>query len=252
MIARRIVQQRPYLPHLGKGEKMKNKIIFALILALGLSSCGNSTQKTDDKTKDMAETKQEEVKKDEKDDMKDSKMEEEAVKADDKEKTESVDASKTGNKMLPDFTSKDQDGNPYSKEDIAKNDATVINLWFTGCSACVEEMDDLNEYSKKLKEQEGVDFVSMCTDVNYDDSTKEAFERIMKDKKPTYKNLAVDYEGEIKNFLENIFVYPTTIVVDKNGNVIGDPVEGALNIPEQQEKLQKNIDAAIESSKMAK
>ena len=56
----------------------------------------------------------------------------------------------------------------------------------------------------------------------------------------------------MKNFLENIFVYPTTIVVDKNGNVIGDPVEGALNIPEQQEKLQKNIDAAIESSKMAK
>lgn len=231
---------------------MKNKIIFALILSLGLSSCGNSTQKTDDKAKDMAETKQEEVKKDEKDDKKDADMKEEAVKADDKEKTESVDASKAGNKMLPDFTSKDQDGNPYSKEDIAKNDATVINLWFTGCSACVEEMDDLNEYSQKLKEQEGVDFVSMCTDVNYDDSTKEAFERIMKDKKPTYKNLAVDYEGEMKDFLENIFVYPTTIVVDKNGNVIGDPVEGALNIPEQQEKLQKNIDAAIESSKMAK
>ena len=113
-------------------------------------------------------------------------------------------------------------------------------------------MDELNNIADELKKDDGVDFVSMCTDVNYDDSTKEAYQRIMKDKNPTYKALAVDYEGDMKDYLENIFVYPTTIVVDKNGNVIGDPVEGALNIPEQQEKLQKNIDAAIESSKMAK
>ena len=56
----------------------------------------------------------------------------------------------------------------------------------------------------------------------------------------------------MKTFLENIFVYPTTIVVDKNGNVIGDPVEGALTNPDQQAKVQKNIEKAIESSKMAK
>ena len=155
-------------------------------------------------------------------------------------------------KMLPNFTAKDQDGNPYSKEDIAKNDATVINLWFTGCSACIEEMDEVNDLADELKKEDGVDFVSMCTDVNYDESTKEAYERIIKDKKPTYKALAVDYEGDMKEYLEGIFVYPTTIVVDKNGNIIGDPIEGTLVSEDQQAKLKENIKMAIESSKASK
>ena len=91
---------------------------------------------------------------------------------------------------LPDFTAKDQDGKPFTNEDIAKNDATVINLWFTGCSACIDEMDELNDLADELHKEDGVEFLSMCTDVNYDESTKEAFDRIIADKKPTYKTLA--------------------------------------------------------------
>ena len=110
-------------------------------------------------------------------------------------------------------------------------------------------MDELNDLADELKKEDGVDFVSMCTDVNYDESTKESYDRIIKDKNPTYKALAVDYEGEMKEYLEGIFVYPTTIVVDKNGNIIGDPVEGTLIQEEQKDKLKDNIDKAIESSK---
>ena len=150
---------------------------------------------------------------------------------------------------LPKFTSKDQEGKQFTNEDIAKNDATVINLWFTGCSACIDEMDELNDLADELHKEDGVEFLSMCTDVNYDESTKEAFDRIIADKKPTYKTLAVDYEGPMKDYLENIFAYPTTIVVDKNGNIIGDPIEGALIPEEQVAKLKENIKKAVESSK---
>ena len=236
-----------------------NKLAAMLLVAsFALAGCGNNANKeaepAETKVEEKPETQQEEVKKDEattEEDKKDESKEADSKEMK-KEETESVDASKAGAKMLPDFKATDQEGNGYSKEDIAKNDATVINLWFTGCSACIEEMEALNDLATEIKGQEGVDFVSMCTDKDYDDSTKEAYERIMKDKKPTYQALGVEYEGAMKEFLENIFVYPTTIVVDKNGNVIGDPIEGALTIPEQQEKLQENINKAIESSKASK
>ncbi|SUU93354.1 thiol-disulfide oxidoreductase [Anaerococcus octavius] len=218
-----------------------NNIYTIIMLGLLLAACqNNDKQANDEKMKN--ETKAE------------IPAEKEDQKTDNKEMTvEEKDSSKMADKnTLPNFTAKDQDGNPFTNEDIAKNDATVINLWFTGCSACVEEMDELNNIADELKKDDGVDFVSMCTDVNYDDSTKEAYQRIIKEKKPTYKALAVDYEGDMKDYLENIFVYPTTIVVDKNGNVIGDPVEGSLVSEDQQAKLKENIKKAIESSQASK
>ena len=217
--------------------KKLSKMYVLMLAGLSLTACGkseNSSSSLIEMKKDM-ESKEDT-------DSKDNQNNE-----DSKEEVKAEETS--GKNKLPNFTSKDQDGNPFTNEDIGKNDATVINLWFTGCSACIEEMDELNDLADELKEQDGVEFVTMCTDVNYDDSTKEAFDRIIKEKKPTYKALAVDYEGDMKEYLENIFVYPTTIVVDKKGNVIGDPIEGTLLAEEQKEKLKENINKAIESSK---
>lgn len=238
--------------------KKANNIYTIIMLGLALVACQNNEQKAaNEQTKnesqaEMPAASKDDAKNEEKaDDKKKVKDDKEMAKETEKDETkQETDPSKMADKKtLPNFTAKDQDGNPYSNEDIAKNDATVINLWFTGCSACIEEMDEVNNLADELKNEDGVDFISMCTDVNYDESTKEAYERIIKDKKPTYKALAVDYEGEMKNYLENIFVYPTTIVVDKNGNIIGDPIEGTLVEKDQQAKLKENIKMAIESSK---
>jgi redoxin domain protein len=220
--------------------KKINKCYLLILASLSLAACNNQNV---DRPSDNGTTTKSESKKEvseEKSDLKEA--------SEEKESTESSEKSST-NKKLPVFTSKDQDGNPFSNDDIAKNDATVINLWFTGCSACIEEMDEMNDIADEIKKEVGVDFVSMCTDVNYDDSTKETYDRIMKEKNPTYKAIAVDYEGDMKDYLEGIFVYPTTIVVDKNGKVIGDPVEGTLIPQEQKDKLKENINKAIESSK---
>lgn len=242
--------------------KKANNIYTIIMLGLALAACQKNDNLADDqatKNDTQAEmpaeskddAKNEEKSDDKKEEAKDDK--EMAKEAEEDETLEETDPTKMADKKtLPNFTAKDQDGNPFTNEDIAKNDATVINLWFTGCSACVEEMDELNNIADELKKDDGVDFVSMCTDVNYDDSTKEAYQRIIKDKNPTYKALAVDYEGDMKDYLENIFVYPTTIVVDKNGNVIGDPVEGSLVSEDQQAKLKENIKKAIESSQASK
>lgn len=238
-----------------------NNIYTIIMLGLALAACqNNSQQASDEKMKNETKTEMSEQNKDEMKNEDQKADEKEMPEADNKEAKdekdmtmEETDSTKMADKkMLPNFTAKDQDGNPFTNEDIAKNDATVINLWFTGCSACIEEMDEVNDLADELKKEDGVDFVSMCTDVNYDESTKEAYERIIKDKKPTYKALAVDYEGDMKEYLEGIFVYPTTIVVDKNGNIIGDPIEGTLVSEDQQAKLKENIKMAIESSKASK
>ena len=238
-----------------------NNIYTIIMLGLTLAACqNNSQQASDEKMKNETKTEMSEQNKDEMKNEDQKADEKEMPEADNKEAKddkdmtmEETDPTKMADKkMLPNFTAKDQDGNPFTNEDIAKNDATVINLWFTGCSACIEEMDEVNDLADELKKEDGVNFVSMCTDVNYDESTKEAYERIIKDKKPTYKALAVDYEGDMKEYLEGIFVYPTTIVVDKNGNIIGDPIEGTLVSEDQQAKLKENIKMAIESSKASK
>lgn len=233
---------------------MKIKKFNAILLAgLMLTACGNQkAEKTENETKTEAKAETEDKTETKEEAAPAEAMESMPEGANVVKENLPIDEPETnGEKItkLPNFTSKDQDGKDFTNEDIAKNDATVINLWFTGCSACIDEMDELNDLADELNKEDGVEFLSMCTDVNYDESTKEAFDRIIADKKPTYKTLAVDYEGEMKDYLENIFAYPTTIVVDKNGNIIGDPIEGALIPKEQVAKLKENIKKAVESSK---
>ena len=46
-----------------------------------------------------------------------------------------------------------------------------------------------------------------------------------------------------------LYSYPITYVVDKNGNIVGDPITGAITGKKQLEKLNKLIDQAIANSK---
>ena len=149
---------------------------------------------------------------------------------------------------LPEFEATDQDGKPFNRDNFKENEATIVNLWFTGCSACISEMPGFNDLADKYK-KDGVGFVSMCTDALYDDSTKEASERIIKENKANYKALAVKYEGAMKDYLDTIFAYPTTLVVDKSGNIIGEPVVGALEDKAQLDQLDKLVEQAKASSK---
>ena len=60
-----------------------------------------------------------------------------------------------------------------------------------------------------------------------------------------YQNVYFDSDGEAGKFTANIFAYPTTYVVDRNGNIVGDPIVGAITNAAQQQALQKQIDQAL-------
>lgn len=219
--------------------KNKSKMILTLMMAATLAACGQKDAKEEGKTKE--DVAQEAISQ--------AELPEGAQITNDTT-TPIEEPQVEGEKpnTLGNFEAKDQDGNKFTNENFKDYDATVINLWFTGCSACIEEMPELNKVADDLKKDSKVNFVTLCTDAEYDDSTKEAFKRIVGENKPTYQALGVKNEGEIKKYLDHVFAYPTTIVVDKNGNIVGEDVVGAITTEDQLAKLKANIELAKESS----
>ena len=68
---------------------------------------------------------------------------------------------------------------------------------------------------------------------------------MLTEKGVTYQNVYFDSDGEAGKFTSNIFAYPTTYVVDRNGNIVGEPIVGAVTDKKQAETLQKLIDQAL-------
>ena len=68
---------------------------------------------------------------------------------------------------------------------------------------------------------------------------------VLAKKGATYQNVYFGSDGEAGKFTTNIFAYPTTYVVDRSGNIVGDPIVGAITEKKQAETLQKLIDQAL-------
>ena len=133
---------------------------------------------------------------------------------------------------FPGFKGKDLDGNAVdSKKLFAKNKVTVVNFWFTTCNPCVGELKDLQALNKKLQKKGG-EVIG-----------------ILSKKKITYKNVWFATNSEAGKFTSGLFSYPTTYVVDQKGNIVGEPIVGAITAKDQAKRLNELIDQAIENGK---
>ena len=151
---------------------------------------------------------------------------------------------------FPSFEGKDLDGNEVKSDELfSANAVTVVNFWFTTCSPCVGELADLEALNKQLAEKGGavVGINSFTLDGNQT-AIKEA-QDILTKKGVSYKNIWFDSKSEAGKFTSGLYSYPTTYVVDKNGNIVGNPIVGAITGKKQAETLQKLIDQAIANSK---
>ena len=147
---------------------------------------------------------------------------------------------------FPAFEGKDLDGNPVKSDELFSGNAvTVVNFWFTTCNPCVGELAELDALNKELAEKGGA-LIGVNTFTLDGDETaiSEAKDVLMK-KGANYQNVYFDSDGEAGKFVTNIFAYPTTYVVDRNGNIVGDPIVGAITEEKQAETLQKLIDQAL-------
>ena len=159
-------------------------------------------------------------------------------------------AEESSKNKFPSFTGKDLDGNDVKSDDIfSANAVTVVNFWFTTCGPCVGELSELDALNKELAEKGGklIGVNTFTLDGNKT-AISEAKEVLAK-KGASYQNVYFNSDSEAGKFTAGIFAYPTTYVVDRNGNIVGDPIVGAITEKKQGEMLNKLIEQAIAADK---
>ena len=147
---------------------------------------------------------------------------------------------------FPAFEGKDLDGNTVKSDELfSANAVTVVNFWFTTCNPCVGELSELDALNKELAKKGGALIGVNTFTLDGDEAAISEAKDVLAKKGVTYQNVYFASDGEAGKFTTNIFAYPTTYVVDRNGNIVGDPIVGAITEKKQAETLQKLIDKAL-------
>lgn len=151
---------------------------------------------------------------------------------------------------FPAFEGKDLDGNTVKSDELFSGNAvTVVNFWFTTCNPCVGELTELESLHQELtKKGGGVIGINSFT-LGGDEAAISEAKSVLSKKGVTYPNVYFPAQGEAGKFVENVFAYPTTYVVDRSGNIVGDPIVGAITDKSQMESLTNLINKALSADK---
>lgn len=140
---------------------------------------------------------------------------------------------------FPEFSEADTQGNTVSSDIFADYDATIVNFWNNGCGTCIEEMPELEELYHQFRER-NINLIGVGTDSGTDEEQLETARNILKEKGVTYVNLSPDPEGAFyQDFISKVFTYPTTYIVDSEGNIIGAPIAG--NVKKQIDPVDERL-----------
>ena len=175
-----------------------------------------------------------------------AKLEKESAASESSDNASSKSDESTG--VFKGFKGKDLDGIDVDDSLFAKNKVTVVNFWFSGCKPCVGELSKLNELNEKLKEMGG-EVVGINTDTldNNEAGIKEAKE-ILKAQGASYKNLTFDSNSTVGKYAGNIMAFPTTVLVDKDGNIVGEPFMGGIDDQSNYDQLMKQIQSVLDQN----
>ena len=144
---------------------------------------------------------------------------------------------------FPTFSELDTQGNTVTSDIFADYDATIINFWNNGCGTCIAEMPELEEYYQQFKEQ-NINLIGVASDSGEGEEQLETAQNILSEKGVTYTNLSPDPENELYlDFISQLAGYPTTYVVDSEGNIVGAPIIG--NVKDQEDTLKARLEQAV-------
>ena len=151
---------------------------------------------------------------------------------------------------FPAFEGKDLDGNDVKSSELFSGSAvTVVNFWFTTCGPCVGELSELDALNKELADKGGTLIGINAFTLDGDKAAISDAKDVLQQSGAAYRNVYFASDSDAGRFTENIYAYPTTYVVDRNGNIVGDPIVGAITEKKQAETLQQLIDQALANDK---
>lgn len=145
------------------------------------------------------------------------------------------------------ISGKDFDGNDVDESLFSKNAVTVMNFWFTGCKPRVAELSKLNELNDAIKSMGG-EVVGVNTDTfDGKESTIKEAKKILESQGVKYRNFALDANSDAGKYASEIMAFPTTILVDRKGNVVGEPMVGGIDNQDNYDALMKQIQSVVDA-----
>lgn len=146
-----------------------------------------------------------------------------------------------------DLSGTDFDGNKVDRTLFSNNAVTVLNFWFTGCKPCVAELSKLNEMNEAIKSMGG-EVVGINTETfDSNESAIEDAKKVLESQGATYRNLSIAYDSNAGKYASEIMAFPTTILVDRNGKIVGDPMLGGIDDPDNYDTLMSQIQSVIDA-----
>ena len=127
--------------------------------------------------------------------------------------------------QMPSFTAKDLDGNTVTESIFSEKDLTVINIWGTFCPPCIGEMPELGEWAREMPDN--VQLIGLVSDISGDDDTEHHDLAVEILEKADADFLQIIANQDFIPIMQYIIGVPTTLFVDKEGNIVGDPIIGA-------------------------
>ena len=145
------------------------------------------------------------------------------------------------------FSGQDFDGNSVDESLFSGNAVTVVNFWFTGCKPCVAELSKLNELNNTLKAMGG-EVIGINTETfdGNEAAMKEAA-AVLESQGAKYRNISIDSASDAGKYASDIMAFPTTILVDRNGNIVGDPILGGIDNQDNYDSLMQQIQSVIDA-----
>ncbi len=134
-------------------------------------------------------------------------------------------SSATDASLLGEFKAVTYTGESVDQTIFAQADVTMINVWTTFCTYCIDEMPALKSLSEKYRDQ-GFQVIGIVSDVAK--SGDETVQDIIDATGADYTHIIPSSDLRT-GFLKNVQSVPTTYFVDSEGKQIGNPYLGARN-----------------------
>ena len=142
------------------------------------------------------------------------------------------------------FETKGVDGKDYTEKVFSDYDLTLVNVFTTWCSPCVNEIPELEKLYEEMKEK-GVGVVGVVLDTVGDDAkqnedTVKKAGVLQEKTKASYPFLVPD-STMMNGRLNGISAFPETFFVDKEGNIVGETYSGSHSLDEWKEIVEKEL-----------